>query len=174
MTLSDAALLILRVTVGLTFAAHGAQKAFGWWEGPGPERWHGAIASMGFRPARLFAVLSIAAELVGGLAVALGFLAVPAAAVLVAQSVVIVVHAHLPKGFFSKSGGIEFPLVLGVGALTVGLMTAGALSLDAVLRIAFSPSVRLALMGLGLIAGVVAVVVPRAITAPARPPLRRT
>ena len=32
-------LLVLRVAVGLTVAAHGAQKLFGWWGGPGIAGW---------------------------------------------------------------------------------------------------------------------------------------
>ena len=47
-------LFILQLAVGLTFAAHGAQKVFGWWGGPGLTAWEGAMAHMGFRPARLF------------------------------------------------------------------------------------------------------------------------
>ena len=31
----DAGIATLRITIGLIFAAHGAQKAFGWWNGPG-------------------------------------------------------------------------------------------------------------------------------------------
>src|SRR5690242_20930358 len=88
---SDLGLLVLRLVVGLTFAAHGAQKAFGWWHGPGWIGWQNAIGRMGFRPISLFAVLSIAAELVGGLGVAFGIVTPFAAAILVAQSVVIVV-----------------------------------------------------------------------------------
>jgi len=35
----DAGIAALRITVGLIFAAHGAQKAFGWWKGPGYAGW---------------------------------------------------------------------------------------------------------------------------------------
>jgi putative oxidoreductase len=44
---TDFGLLILRLVVGLTLAGHGAQKAFGWWNGPGIERWRDAIGRMG-------------------------------------------------------------------------------------------------------------------------------
>src|SRR5690349_17851482 len=65
MSLNDVAVFLLAVGVGLTFAAHGAQKAFGWWGGPGVAGWQGALTHMGFRPVALFAFVSIAAELVG-------------------------------------------------------------------------------------------------------------
>lgn len=45
---NDLSLLILQLAVGLTFAAHGAQKVFGWWGGPGMTAWEGAMAHMGF------------------------------------------------------------------------------------------------------------------------------
>ena len=36
---------------GLTVAAHGAQKLFGWWGGPGMTGWTGAMNRMRIRPA---------------------------------------------------------------------------------------------------------------------------
>ena len=65
---------IIRVVAGLMLAAHGAQKVFGWQEGPGLERWTGAVQSMGFRPARLWALAAAYGELVGGLLFAVGLL----------------------------------------------------------------------------------------------------
>jgi putative oxidoreductase len=161
MSTFDLAVLLLRLAVGLTFAAHGAQKAFGWWGGPGMERWRGAIAGMGFRPAEPFAYLSVAAELLGGLLLAVGLVTPFAAAVLVAQSVVIIFHAHWAKGFWNREGGYEFPLVLAAAVVAVGLVGAGAISVDSVARLAWSDTVRIALVVIGLAAGLVSYAVPR-------------
>src|SRR5438067_833763 len=49
-----AGILILRLVVGLTLAAHGAQKLFGWWGGPGMKGWIGAMNRMRIRPATPF------------------------------------------------------------------------------------------------------------------------
>ena len=70
----DLALFILQLAIGLTFAAHGAQKLFGWWEGPGIAGWEGAMHRMGFRPPRVFAWISAMVEFVGGLMFAVGLL----------------------------------------------------------------------------------------------------
>jgi len=161
MSTFDAAVLLLRLGVGLTFAAHGAQKAFGWWGGPGRERWRGAIAGMGFRPVALFAYASILAELVAGLLLAAGLLTPVAAAVLIAQSVVILLHVHWPKGFWNGQGGVEFPLTLLVGAAAIALLGAGAVSVDALIGLAPAATVRVALVVLGIVAGFASLAVPR-------------
>jgi putative oxidoreductase len=161
MTTYDLAVLILGLMVGLTFAAHGAQKAFGWWGGPGMAGWQAAMTHMGFQPARLFALISMGAELIGGLFLAIGFLTPFAAAVLVAQSTVIILHVHLPKGFWSAKGGIEFALQLAVGALVLGLLGRGGLSIDGVLGLNLASSARIAILLLGFVAGVVSIAVPR-------------
>ncbi len=161
MSTFDVGILILRLVAGLIFAGHGAQKAFGWWGGPGPAGWHGAMEHMGFRPASLFAWVSMLAELVGGILLVLGLLTPVAAALLVAQSVVIIVHAHLPKGFWNMRGGYEFPLMLGAAAVALGLVGAGSISLDHAFSIVFSDTVRVALLILGAIAGGIALAVPR-------------
>jgi putative oxidoreductase len=160
MTVTDVGVLALRLVVGFTFAAHGAQKAFGWWGGPGPQRWRGAVAGMGFAPPALFTVLSMAIELIGGLLLAAGLLASLAAAALVAQAIVIVVRAHWPKGFFSTAGGFEFPLSLGVTAAVLCALGPGALSLDAALGIHADLPLRVALLLAGVVAGVIALAVP--------------
>jgi putative oxidoreductase len=157
----DLSLLILQVGVGLTFAAHGAQKALGWWGGPGLAGWEGAMQHMGFRPARVFALVSAGAELVGGLLLAFGFLTPFVAAVLLAQTVVIIGQVHWANGFFNSKSGIEFPLLLGVGAAAVGLGGPSAVSVDAALGLSLEPAVTGLVLALGLVAGLATLAIPR-------------
>ncbi len=161
MHLIDIGLLVLRLVIGLTFAAHGSQKVFGWWAGPGFEGWRGGVARMGFDPAPFWATLSSLTELVGGLLLAFGFLTPAAAAALVGLAIVIISKVHLPKGFFNTAGGFEFPLVLGGGALALLLTGPGAISVDAVLGLAFPAEVRLGLLVIGAVGGLAAYAVSR-------------
>src|SRR6058998_3736035 len=75
-------LLILRLVVGLTMAAHGAQKLFGWFGGYGLAATGGFLEQLGFVPGRRHALFAGLAELSGGLLLALG-LATPLAAMLI-------------------------------------------------------------------------------------------
>ena len=56
---TDLGLLLLRLVVGLTFAAHGAQKTFGWWGGSGWGGWQAVMVRLGFRPPALFGAIAI-------------------------------------------------------------------------------------------------------------------
>ena len=161
MNTTDLSLFILQLGVGLTFAAHGAQKVFGWWGGPGLAGWEGAIAHMGFRPARFFARTSALSELGGGLLLAAGLLTPLAAAMLVAQAVVIIGHVHWRHGFFNAQSGIEFPLLLGLGAAAVGFAGASAISVDALLGFAVESSMQVMAVIGGIVAGLVTLAIPR-------------
>ncbi len=59
--------LILRVPVGLVFACHGSQKLFGWLGGYGLEGTGQWMASIGYHPGVLMALLAGSAEFFGGL-----------------------------------------------------------------------------------------------------------
>ena len=63
---SDLALAVLRVAIGLVLAAHGAQKVFGVFEGPGLEKWRGAVAGMGFAQPRVMGTLAAFLAWFGG------------------------------------------------------------------------------------------------------------
>ena len=156
----DLALLLIRLAVGLTFAAHGAQKAFGWWGGPGMTGWKGAMTAMGFRPVVLFAVVSMLAELVGGLMFAAGIATPAAAAVLLAQSVVIILKVHWAKGFFNTKGGFEYPLLLAVGAVAIGIAGPGLSSVDNLIKLEPTAAVRGAALVIGAVGGLAALAVP--------------
>jgi putative oxidoreductase len=124
-------ILLIRVTVGLTLAAHGAQKLFGWFGGYGLDGTAGWLESVGFRPGRVHAVLAGLVEVGGGLLLALGA-ATPLGAALVASVMIVAaVTAHLKNGFFITGGGFEYNLVLGVAAIAIAFTGAGAWSIDA-------------------------------------------
>jgi putative oxidoreductase len=142
-SLADLGLLVVRLVVGLTFAAHGAKKALGWWGGPGFAGWTGAIGRMRFSPVTFWAIVSTYVELAGGFLFAVGLFTPLVAALLSAQSLVIVIRVHLPRGFWNSTGGIEFPLQLLAGAFLITLSGAGMFSLDSALGIKPSGEFRL-------------------------------
>jgi putative oxidoreductase len=131
-------LLLLRLTVGLTLAAHGAQKLFGWFGGYGLEGTGQFLASIGFVPGRRQALRAGLAEFGGGLLLAVGLFSPVAAAILVAVMFVATMSVHVKQGFFVTSGGYEYTLVLAVAALTIAFTGPGALSLDALLGYSMS------------------------------------
>ena len=128
----DIGLLLLRLAVGLTMAAHGGQKLFGWFGGYGIAGTGGFLEGLGFRPGKVHAVLAGLAELVGGLLLALGLLTPLGSALVLSVMIVAVGSVHLPKGFFVSDGGFEYNLVIMAAALALAFTGPGAYSFDAV------------------------------------------
>jgi putative oxidoreductase len=129
----DIGLLLLRLVLGLTLAAHGTQKLFGWFGGPGLRATGQFFTVLGFPPGRRHALMAALGEIVSGVLIAAGLATPLAAAVLVSVMLVAIVTVHISKGFFAQNGGYEYPLLLGVAGLTVAFTGPGSLSLDAVL-----------------------------------------
>jgi len=147
-------ILILRLVIGLTVAAHGAQKLFGWFCGPGMKGWTGAMNHMRIRPATPWAWMSALAELGGGLGLALGLLTPLPSLAIAGSMLVAVALVHWPHGFFVSKGGYEFNLAILGGVAAVALTGAGAYSLDAALGIHLPEPVTLIVGTILLIAGV--------------------
>ncbi len=123
-------ILLLRVFLGLSVAAHGCQKLFGWFGGAGPEGTGGFFTKLGFRQGRNMAVLAGLGELGGGLGLALGLLTPFAAAAVIAVMAVAIATVHFEKGFFATEGGFELPLTNAVVAAGVALLGPGRISVD--------------------------------------------
>jgi putative oxidoreductase len=119
----------LRVPVGIVLAAHGAQKLFGWFGGYGLEGTGQWMASVGFEPGYLMALLAGSAEFFGGVALILGLLTRPAAAV-AAFTMAVALTVHLDNGLFVSNNGYEFALTLLAATVSLVFQGGGAYALD--------------------------------------------
>ena len=119
---ADLGLLILRLSLGALFLAHGSQKLFGVLGGPGTVGFTRALQSMGFQQANILALVTGGTELASGALLVLGLLT-PLAAAGVVGLMADAVVLHLNHGFFLTSGGFEYEAVL--GAVALGLMFTG-------------------------------------------------
>ncbi len=121
----DFALLALRLSAGLTMAAHGYQKVFS----IGTDKLTSGFVSMGIPAASLAAPFVAYLELVGGILIAVGLLTRPVALLLLCDMFVAATFVHLPNGFFSPKG-VELPLLLMVNFLALALAGAGKYAVD--------------------------------------------
>lgn len=134
--LTNLGLLALRVTLGLVFLGHGAQKAFGAFGGLGFSGATGFIGSLGFRPARFWTGLAVSGELIAGALYLLGLFTPLAGLLVLATMGVAIAKVHAPKGFFVQNGGYEYNLVLIIAAVALALVGPGTYSLDHLFRLA--------------------------------------
>jgi putative oxidoreductase len=126
----DTGLLILRLCLGLTLAAHGFNKFFAGGRIPGTARW---FESIGMKPGGLHARIAATCEIAAGLGLAAGLLTPIPAAGFVALMLVAAWTVHRPNGFFIVKEGWEYNLVLAVGAVAIATIGAGRFSIDWVL-----------------------------------------
>ncbi len=127
--------LVVRLALGIIFFAHGAQKVFGWFGGPGLSQTIAGFRQMGIPPAATAVAAFI--ECLGGLTMIVGFLTRPAAVGLIAVMLVAISKVHVRNGFFlnwsmapGKGHGYEFNLALIAMAVSILIGGAGVLSVD--------------------------------------------
>jgi putative oxidoreductase len=134
----DAAIMILRVLLGVVFFPHGMQKLLGWFGGYGFE------GSMGFFTGKLgipavFAFLAIMAEGLGSLGLLTGFLTRVAAFGIGVNMAVAVYMLHFQNGFFmnwfgnQKGEGFEFHILVIAIAIALIIKGGGKWSVDRII-----------------------------------------
>lgn len=132
-TAVDVVLLIFRTTLGVMIFLHGYNHLFGGGGVEGTTRW---FASLGFRPARVHALMSGTVELAIGVSLVAGLLTPVASAAVVGIMVVAGVAAHRPNGFFIFRDGYEYVLVVAVTAVALAAIGPGTWSVDAAIGLA--------------------------------------
>ena len=127
--------LVVRIALGIIFFAHGAQKTFGWFGGPGLSATVQGFRKMNVPPAAT--VLAAFTECFGGLALIIGVLARPSAIGLIGVMLVAVAKVHAQHGFFlnfamtpGRGHGYEYNLALLAMALSIVIGGAGVFSID--------------------------------------------
>ncbi|MEV6792192.1 DoxX family protein [Streptomyces sp. NPDC051320] len=148
----DTGLLVLRLALGLTMAAHGAQKLFGWFGGGGLHGTGQFFAASGYPSPHAFAAVAGLTETLGGLGMALGLLT-PLAGAGLLGTLVNAIAVKWGGGFFAPAG-VEYELFLALAALAVTLTGPGAFAADRLL-----PGLRAHRFSYGIAAAVLGLVV---------------
>ncbi|RLL66104.1 DoxX family protein [Streptomyces sp. Z26] len=126
---TDVGLLVLRLALGLTMAAHGAQKLFGWFDGGGLDGTGQFFTSVGYPAGDAMAVVAALTETFGGLALAVGLLT-PLAGAAVLGTMLNALAVKWGDGFFAPTG-VEYELLLVAGAAALTLTGPGRYAADA-------------------------------------------
>jgi len=125
----DWGILVLRLGIGVMFAAHGLQKVFGFFGGPGINGFSKMLSGLGFAPPVFWAYLAAYTELLGGVFLVLGLFTRASAAMLLALIITAAVKVHLGKGFFLAAGGFEYTFVIAAACLALVLLGPGRFSI---------------------------------------------
>lgn len=130
--------LPLRLAMGIIFVAHGSQKLFGWFGGAGLEATASSFQeSLGFSPGLFWAALAGSGEFFGGLMLLGGALTRLGSLSIGIVTLVAITKVHWGS-FFASAGGMEYPLALLAGAVTLTITGGGAASGDAWMVSAFA------------------------------------
>ncbi len=132
------ALLILRVTVGAVFLAHGINHIYGGGKIAGTARW---FESLGMKPGILHAWMASLVEVAAGAALVLGLFTPIAAAGVVGVMLVAFITNHMKNGFFifRPGEGYEYVMTLTLVAVAIGTVGPGDWSIDGHIERAAAP-----------------------------------
>jgi len=128
--IDDLGLLVARLALGASYASHGAQKAFGSFDGPGPQGAAAFMESLGFKPGAKYAEAASYGEITAGTLIALGLGGPIGPAMLICGMLVAQTTVHAKNGFYAAKGGIEVGVLYAAGALALASSGYGKLSLD--------------------------------------------
>ena len=120
----------LRLSLGVIFIGHGAQKVFGTFNGPGWAKWTAMSQAVPFtfmRPTPLWLSAAALAELVGGVLILLGLLTRFGAFLIICTMLTAI--KLLWPAFFAPTG-IELPVALLGSALALLIGGGGQASID--------------------------------------------
>lgn len=131
--LHDLSLLSARLALGGTMAAHGAQKVFGAFDGPGLNGVAQFMESLGFTPGERYARALAATELSSGALITLGALGPVGPAMLVSVMLSAIELVHRPKGYFNEKGGAEMNVMFIALAMLLANTGYGSISVDGLL-----------------------------------------
>ncbi len=141
----DVVLLAFRTTLGVMIFLHGYNHLWGKGGVEGTARWFGGL---GFRPAKLHALMSGYLELAVGIGLVLGLLTSLACAAMIGTMVVAGWTAHRPNGFFIFRDGYEYVLVVAVAAVALATFGPGTWSVDSVIGVVdYTDAAHLGLLG---------------------------
>ncbi|MGQ0839761.1 DoxX family protein [Actinokineospora sp.] len=124
---ADLGLLVLRVTLGALFLAHGLQKVFGLMQGPGIDGFAQVLGSLGYEQTTLLSWVTGITELAGGALLILG-LFTPAAAAAVLGVMANVIWVKVDTAAFA--GAVELETSYAAAAFALLFTGAGRISLD--------------------------------------------
>ena len=128
----DAALLLARSVLGASIAAHGAQKLFGWFGGPGPENASKMFGSLGFQPAGTMARVASMTEIGSGVMIATGAGGPLGPMMLMSVMAVAAGSVHFKNGYFQSNQGFELNTMYALVALLLAVEDHGRFSVDEV------------------------------------------
>ncbi|MEV4633211.1 DoxX family protein [Rhodococcus coprophilus] len=122
----DIGILVARLGIGIIFLVHGLQKLNVW----GYEGTKAGFEGMGAPVPAVTAFVATWVEVLGGLALILGVLVPVFGVLLFLVMAGAFFVAHVDNGVYAADGGFELVTALGLGALLLAVVGAGAFSID--------------------------------------------